>query len=72
MQGEERVDATSLSEDPNPIKPTHRRKEEKEKTDKDKMRAAQTNREALTLHLKPAGPTPSSKLSPRSFHDDNE
>ena len=52
-----------------PIEENRRkRKEWKVKTE----RAAQVNNEALTLLLEPACPTPSNKLSTKSFHWDTE
>ena len=66
LQGWERVDAPYQSEDPNPIKPAHKKKEEKRinliqwKTNRE--RADQANKNAFTLLLKPASRAPSGTL----------
>ena len=59
------------SEDSSPTLPTHRIKEEKRKSVEDKKGASSySNKEALTLLLKPASPAPSNTGSPRLFHRD--
>ena len=59
-------------EDPNPKKPSHRKKRKRKQWRTKGERADQTNKQALIPLLKPASPTSSNMLLPISLHRDPE